>query len=215
LKFLILLILALVISLDDYSQPSWNFFAGPQITGVHYTIGGTKQDMSFKPGFQAGIGCKVPFENQLSFSPVVFYSLKGYKVKFNRFFFPPDSTALDNNTTIHTIEVGAMLQFDFSMRPDHFFIKGGPSLDFQIFGNEKYKKISGEKIDQKMGYGFGEYGRYAASLLAQLGYETKKGLFIFVQYTHGFTNLSNADSGPQIQHRAYGLSAGKFFGHKK
>ena len=215
MKFLIAILFATFISTDNYSQPSWNIFGGPQITGVHYTIGGSKQDMSFKPGFQIGLGCKVPFENQLSFSPVIFYSLKGYKVKLNTFIFPPDSTAVDNNTTIHTIEVGGLLQFDFSMRPNHFYIKAGPSLDFQIFGNEKYKKISGETIDHKMSYGYGEYGRYAASLITQFGYASKQGLFLFVQYTHGFTNLSNADIGPQIQHRAYGLSVGKFFGSKK
>ena len=215
MKIAALLCFVLLALTPGHSQLAWNFFAGPQASTAHYTIGESKQNTDFKPGFQLGIGGKVQIEEQLSFAPVVLYSLKGYKVKFNRLAFPPDSTATNNNTTIHTVEVGGLLQFDFSMRPNHFYIKAGPSLDFQLFGTEKYKKTTGETIDHSMKYGFGEYGHYGASLLSQFGYETKSGLIVFFQYTHGFTNLSNTDGGPQIQHRAYGLSVGKFLHRKK
>src|SRR5450755_1286750 len=102
MKLFLLTLITLFITFFASSQPAWNIFAGPQATSSHYTIGGVRQDNTAKIGFQAGIGCKVPFDNQLSFSPVAFYSLKGYKVTLNRYSFPPDSSAIDNNTTIHT-----------------------------------------------------------------------------------------------------------------
>jgi Outer membrane protein beta-barrel domain len=215
MKLSLLLSIILLITFSAGSQPSWYIFAGPQATSSHYTIDGARQNNNLKIGFQAGLGCKVPFDNQLSFSPAVFYSLKGYKVTFNRYSFPPDSNAIDNNTTIHTFEVAGLLQFDFSMQPDHFFIKAGPSLDFQLFGHEKYHLESGGMVNRKMKYGFGDYGHYSASLLAQFGYETANGLIIFAQYTRGVTSINNADYGPKILHRIYGISIGKYLHWKK
>ena len=58
-------------------------------------------------------------------------------MKFNRYAFPPDTLATDNNTSIHTFELAFLLQFDLGKRHGHFFIKAGPSLDFQLAGKEK------------------------------------------------------------------------------
>ena len=54
--------------------------------------------------------------------------------------FPPDTAAIDNNTTIHTFELASLLQYNLGKQPYHFFIKAGPSLDFQLFGKEKFTK---------------------------------------------------------------------------
>ena len=215
MKLSLLIFLTQLIILSAESQPVWNVFAGPQATTAHYTIGGVRQNSNLKIGFQAGLGCKVPFDNKLSFSPAAFYSLKGYKVTLNRYSFPPDSNAIDNNTTIHTFEVAGLLQYDFNTRPAHVFIKAGPSLDFQVLGREKFNLESGGTRNQKMKYGFGDYGRYSANLLAQIGYETGNGLIIFFQYTRGVTSINNADDGPKILHRVYGISIGKFLHGKK
>src|SRR5262245_44036121 len=67
-------------------------FGGPQVTTANYKINGVKQPTSDKFGFQLGAQLKVPFENKLFFAPAVFYSLKGYKVKFNEISYPPDSS---------------------------------------------------------------------------------------------------------------------------
>ncbi|MEI9808721.1 MAG: hypothetical protein WDO16_13155 [Bacteroidota bacterium] len=47
--------------------------------------------------------------------------------------------AADNNTSIHTFELAFLLQYDLGKNPQHFFIKAGPSLDFQLAGKEKFK----------------------------------------------------------------------------
>jgi Outer membrane protein beta-barrel domain len=196
-------------------QPQFNFFAGPQLTSSRYLIQGKKQPTTNKYGFHAGIGVKVPFENNLYFSPVAYYSLKGYKVKFNRRAFPPDLRAVDNNTTIHTFELGALLQYDLSRKPNHFFLKLGPSLDFQLFGKEKFKLDDNTTIDRKMVFSFGDYGHYAASALVVLGYETANGLIIAGQYSYGLGSINNADNGPSILHSVLGLSVGKYLSGKK
>jgi Outer membrane protein beta-barrel domain len=196
-------------------QSQFGFFAGPQLSSSKYSINSTKQPNTGKYGFQLGAGWKIPFEERLSFSPAAFYSLKGYKVKFNLPAFPPDTLAVDNNTTIHTFELGFLIQFDMGGKPDHFFLKAGPSLDFQLSGKEKFRRTDNTEVDRKMRFSFGDYGHYGANMLVQLGYETHNGLFLFAQYTHGLASINNADYGPLIRHRVYGISVGKFMGKRR
>lgn len=199
---------------SDAQKPRLAMFAGPQISTVKYTIVGTKQPADYKYGFQAGVGIKIPIEGNLYFSPAGFYSLKGYKVKFNKYAAPPDVTATDNNTTIHTFELAFLFQVDMSKKPQHLFIKAGPSLDFQLKGKENFNLMDGSSVSRDMVYDFGVYGRYGGNVIMQLGFETK-GFIIFGQYSYGIISLNNADEGPKIHYRVYGLSLGKYFGGKK
>jgi len=206
----------LLITLIVHSQFELGFFAGPQATGARYTILNQKQKNEIKYGFQAGVGLKVPFENKLFFSPAAFYSLKGYKVTFTEFVYPPDSNAIDNNTTIHTFELAALLQYDLSSSPGHLFIKAGPSLDFHLFGKETYNLKAGGTVNRSMPFSTdGDYGHFSANMLMQIGYETGGGFMIFAQYTHGMASTNNEDKGPKIRHRAYGISIGKYLNRKK
>ncbi len=215
MKFLTLCFVALVTNFSANSQIQFNVFAGPQATTASYTVNGVKQDTKMKYGFQAGVGAKVAFEGKLSFAPAVFYSMKGYKVNFTQFVFPPDADAADNNTNIHTFEMAALLQYDFSNEPGHVFIKAGPGLDFQLFGNEKFNSRTGAAaVSRNMKFSYGDYGRFSANAHLQLGYETSGGFIIAAQYTHGLASINNADYGPQIKHRVFGISVGKFLGKK-
>jgi hypothetical protein len=215
MRFLLLVLTTLLMTTMATSQNEFAFFAGPQVTASHYTIFNVKQKNDLKFGFQAGVGLKVPFENKLSFCPAAFYSMKGYKVTFNQYVFPPDADASNNNTTIHTFELAALLQFDFNNQPSHFYFKGGPSLDFQLFGKETYSLMMGGSVDRNMKFSFADYGHYSANMLAQFGYETSNGFLIFAQYTHGLASINNADGGPQIRHRVFGVSVGKYLNRKK
>lgn len=205
----------IVIASVCHSQSRFGIFAGPQTTSAKYSVTGIKQPTNYKQGFNAGVGWKIPFESNLFFSPAAFYSLKGYKVKFNRYIYPPDTAAIDNKTSIHTFELAFLLQVDLGKKPSHFFVKAGPSLDFQIAGKEKFNLKTGGVVNRKMDYDFTAYGHYSANLLMQFGFETESGFTIFGQYTLGLGNLNNADAGPAIKHRAYGLSVGKYLNKKK
>ena len=207
--FLSVLMFSAILSFAQ--EAKWGIFGGPQITSSRYTISGEKQPNTPKCGFQLGINAKVPFETKIYFSPAVFYSLKGYKVEFNQRSNPPDSLAIDNNTTIHTVELAALLQYDFNDQPNHFYVKMGPSLDVQVSGKEKFNRSDRTTVEQKMNFGFTRYGYVGANILFQLGYETKSGFQYSVQYTHGIGSINNADNGPGIWHRAAGITLGKYF----
>ena len=214
MKFSIVFIIVIFLSLGASSQLKYNVFAGPQVTTAKYTINSAKQQTDMKIGFQAGVGMKIPFENKLFFAPSAFYSMKGYKVTYSSFNDFPNFDAKDNNTTFHTFELAALLQYDFNTSPNHFFIKAGPSLDFQLFGHEKINLKSGGVIDRKIKFSYGDYGRYSGNLLAHAGYEMSNGFIIFAQYTHGLASICNFDNGPIIKHRAYGITIGKYLNCK-
>lgn len=210
-----LLAFILVVTSIQAQQSQFGFFAGAQASSALYKIAGDKQSVKSKYGFQVGANWKIPFEEHLYFAPAAFYSLKGYEVDLSKPSFPPDPHAVSNDVRLHTLELAFLLQFDFSNQPGHLFLKAGPSLDFQLSGTENYRKDNGDQVNQKMRFGFGDYGRYAASALVQFGYEAPRGLFLFAQYSHGIGSFNNADDGPKIFHRVYGLSIGHYLNRKK
>jgi len=209
----------LLSSLYGNAQVKFVALAGPQMTSARYTIQGVKQPTDFKLGAMAGIGLKVPFESRLYFFPSVYYSLKGYKVDFNKPSYPPTQLALNNNTTIHTIEVAPLFQVDLSGAASHLFIRFGASVDFAMSGTEKFDTLntsgSTGNMKRKMLFAFTDYGRYTASGNFHFGYETSKGLMIYAAYTHGIGSLNNADDGPHILHRIIGISVGWYFAEKR
>jgi hypothetical protein len=208
---LILCLLVLVFSTALFAQTKFGIFAGPQATNVSYKISDKKQPSDYKYGLQAGATIKIPFENRLYFSPSLYYSLKGYKVTLNEPSFPPSSLAINNETQIHTIEIAPLFHIDFSARPSHLFVKFGPAIDVAISGKEKFEEIDGDIVNQKMKFSFVDYGRITASTIVHLGYEAKNGLFIYGHYAHGIGSMNNADNGPRILHRVFGISIGKYF----
>ena len=209
MKTIALLILT-VIAVSSNAQNQLGIFAGPQATSAKYTLNGVKQPTDTKYGFHLGGVFKVPFEGKIYFAPSAFYSLKGYKVTFKQRAYPPDTLDNDNNTTIRTFELAALLQIDFGKKLNHLFVRFGPSLDFQLTGKEKFNLKNGTLVNRSMPFGFDKYGHYGANLLLQFGYETKNGISIAALYGHGIGSINNADYGPAIRHRAYGLSIGKY-----
>ncbi len=215
MKLFTLSAVTLLICSVTKSQVQFGLLAGVQATSANYTITGKKQNTSYKPGFQLGANFKIPIEGNLFFAPEAFYSMKGYKVKYDRFMYPPDANATDNNTTFHTIELAFPLQVDFGKNASHWFVRTGPSLDFQVFGREEFNTTTDGKIKRNIPFAYDKYGHYSANILVHLGYEMKNGFFIFGQYTHGLANISNTDEGPEIKHRAFGITFGKFIKKSK
>jgi hypothetical protein len=208
--------LVILLAFRSQSQIVFGFSAGPQTTSARYTIQNVKQSTDSKYGFHAGVNSKIFFDNQLFFSPAISYSLTGFKVSFDRPSYPPDLLAKDNNTTLHQVDVDLLLQYDFSKKPSHFFVKAGPSLGYIFMGREHFSLLTGEKVDRSMKFGITSmYGSYLGSLVGDCGYETKKGFFIYAHYIHGLTNMSNADGGPQIINRNIGLTLGFYLKYGK
>lgn len=215
MKIFVSTVIAFFIVSIAHSQVEFGLFGGPQATSATYKIDETKQKTDYKIGFQIGGMMKVPFEGNLYFAPAVFYSMKGYKVSFNKISIPPDNAAVDNNTTFHNLELAGLLQYDFGVKPDHFFLKTGTSMDLQFFGNEKFNRTNDVPVDRKIKFGFTDYGRYLFNFLTMFGYESSSGFTIFGQYSLGLGNIINTDGGPTVRHNAFGISFGKYFNRKK
>ena len=196
----------------SFSQVRLAVFGGPQMTTAKYKINDKKQPTDFKPGLQLGANLKIPFDNQLYFAPAVYYSMKGYKVELNSPSFPPSEVAINNEVTLHTMEIAPLLQFDFSNQPSHYFLKLGPAIDFNLAGTEKFDTLGGkEPVERAMKFSFTEYGRVTAQAILHAGFESSKGYMIFLHYAEGLGGLNNADGGPVIKHRIVGLSFGWTF----
>ena len=200
----------------SFSQVSYGVFGGPQLTTAKYKINEEKQKTDFKTGFQLGATIKIPFDNQLYFGPAIYYSMKGYKVKLNRPSYPPTELAINNETTIHTLEIAPLLQYDFSTQPSHFFMKFGPAIDIAFSGKEKFDTVDGGKpVERPMPFAFTAYGRFTAQAILHVGYQHARGLMVFAHYAEGLGGLNNADGGPVIKHRIIGLSLGWCFSRNK
>ncbi|MBL0232919.1 MAG: PorT family protein [Chitinophagaceae bacterium] len=203
-----------LLSLNSFSQVQWSLFAGPQASSAHYVISDKKQSTEMKFGFQLGGGLDVQWENRLYFSPQVFYSMKGYKVKLTRSSFPPDSLAIDNDVTMHSFEFATLLHYNFSDNPSHFFMRLGPSIDVQLYGKEQFNKSNGESVNRKMKFSYGDYGHFGANIIVHAGYESAGGLMVYGQYGLGIGSIVNTDSGPIVTHRVAGITIGYHFKRK-
>ena len=215
MKKLQLVMATLLVGTTVTGQISFGIFGGPQSTSARYTINGTVQKTNYKYGYQGGVGWDVTLEGNIHFAPQLFYSLKGYKVTYNKPAYPPDVTATDNSVRLHTFEILTMFQFNFSKNADHFFIQLGPSMDIQLYGTEKFHLLNGNEVNRSMHFGNADYGRFGANLVAHLGYEIRSGYIFFAHYTYAVGSINNADDGPRIYHRVLGFSIGKYIIQKK
>jgi hypothetical protein len=210
---LTLIICFCFLSAAAFSQVLFGVHAGVHNHTVDYKIKDTAQTVTGEFGYQAGVNLKVFFEGRLFFNPFLFYSLKKYKVQFNKPSYPPSDAAINNDVTMHTVEFAPLLQFDFSNNPSHFFVRFGPSLDVAISGTEKFVLNTNNTMQQQsMVFNNSQYSRFAASGVIHLGYEIKNSFSIFAHYEHGFVSRNNADDGPKIFHRTIGISLGKYLG---
>ena len=211
-------LIILLSSLICLAQPEVLVFGGPQLSSARYTVNEVKQPTQFKPGLMAGVAMKVEFDNLLYFFPSVYYNLKGYKVTLNNPSFPPTELAINNNTTIHTIEISPMLQLDFNKKPAHMFMRIGPSVDLALSGSETFDTVSttGARgtITRPMKFSFADYGLITASANLHLGYENPRWA-VYGFYQHGIGSMNNADGGPAILHRIAGMAFAWKLGRKK
>jgi len=195
-------------------QATVSFFAGPQLSTAQYLVQNFRQSTDFKFGFRAGVGMKVNFENNLYFFPALSFSKTGYKATFNRLSFPPDSSAKNNDASISQADVDLHLQYDIGDEPNHIYFKAGPTFNFTITGKEKFRVTTGETVSRTMKFGLYEsYSRVMVAFSSMIGYEAESGFYIHLRYDHGLTSMNNADNGPQIYQRVFGVNVGLLLHH--
>jgi hypothetical protein len=209
------ILLFITISCFNKVNAQLTIFGGPQQNTAKYTILDKEQETETKFGYMAGIGLKKWVEGPFYFSPMLYYSLKGYKVTYNASAFPPHPDALNNDVTLHTIELAPLFQLNMSSQPSYMFARLGPSFAFNIAGTETFDTTGNKPTTKDMVFSFGDYSHATIAVNAHLGYQHKGGLTIFAHYTHARTSLNNADHGPVIYHRSLGLSLGWKLGKKQ
>ncbi|GAC1703586.1 MAG: hypothetical protein NVS9B7_00490 [Flavisolibacter sp.] len=196
------------------AQVRLGVFAGPQLSSARYLIMNVKQPVQEKFGFMAGGAAKVDFESNFYFFPALYYSLRGYKVTLNKPSYPPTELAKNNNTTLHTLQIAPLFNVDLSKKSSPIFVRFGPSLNITLSGKERFDTAAnGGTVERGLKFAVTDYGRITASANVQLGYQTKEGLMIFLHYEYGLGSMSNADGGPIILHRVFGMAAGWFLKH--
>jgi len=216
MKKITILFLILFFSLSALTQVELGVFAGPHASSAGYSTKGVKQSNDFRYGFHIGVECKIPFESQLDFVPAISYKLMGYKVVFTQPSFPPDLLAEDNNTRFHQVDVDISLQYDFSKKSNHLFLKVGPSFNFILSGKEDFNLATGESISRNMKFSTtNNYGRYEVSAVAQFGFEANSGFTIAADYEQGLISMNNEEKGPSIKNYLFGVTFGMFFKSKK
>jgi hypothetical protein len=197
--------------LFSFGQIKYGFFAGPQKTTARYLVADEKQETSWKTGVQGGMMLKVPFENQLYFTPAIYYSAKGYNVALKNPAFPPGEEAVGNNVRVQVVEIAPLLNIDLSKHENHMFVRFGPSIDVAIQGRERISMSDGKVVEQSMKFANTEYCRFTSAANVHLGYEFKSGIFMYAHYAQGLGSMNNSDYGPIIRHRLFGVSVGMFF----
>jgi hypothetical protein len=216
MKKICIFFVTLFFSFTAFAQVELGVFAGPHTTSAAYSVKGKKQTTDYKYGFHIGAQCKIPFENKLDFVPAISYKMMGYKVVFNQPSFPPDLLAKDNNTRFHQVDIDILLQFSFSQKPNHLFVKAGPSFNFILFGKEEYSLATGESVSRNMKFSTtNSYGRYEVSVVTQFGFETYRGFTISAHYVQGVFSMNNEEGGPFIKNHLIGITFGKYFKSRK
>lgn len=212
-KHLPFFVLLLVFSASSHAQLT--IFAGPQMTSASYSIRDAAQQTAYKTGFMGGVSLKTQFEGPLYFTPMLFFSRKGFDVTFDRAAFPPDSGAVNNSTIINTIELAPLFQVNLSKKENYAFVRFGPSFDFNLSGKESFDSTSGKRINQDMTFSFGEYSYATIAVNAQAGFQHRSGFTAFAFVNLGVSSLNNADLGPKIFHRIGGVALGWRLGKKR
>jgi hypothetical protein len=207
---------ALLMSIVSFSDAhaQLTIYGGPQLTSASYSINGIKQETEYKAGFMGGVGLQSNIEGPVFFTPMLFFSRKGYKVSYNQRAFPPDSGAVNNNTTINTIELAPLVQVNFSQQASHGFIRFGPSFDFNLSGTEQYDSTNNKTTTRNMVFSFTNYSHATISMNGQLGFQHRSGFVAFAFVNLAVSSLNNADYGPKIFHRVGGIAVGWQLGRK-
>lgn len=202
------LLTLLIVFLYGSVAAQFRIFAGPQLTSANYEIHHAKQETESKQGFMVGVGLTNQVEGPLYFAPSLSFSRKGYKVTFDRPGVPPDSAALNNNTSINVLALAPLLQVNFSKSNSHLFFRFGPAIDFALSGREVFDSAGGKRVDRAMAFESVAYSPATAYANFHFGYEHKSGFTLYAHYEHGLSSLNNSDLGPIILHRIVGVAIG-------
>ncbi|MEP6615252.1 MAG: porin family protein [Ginsengibacter sp.] len=188
------------------SQSNLGIKAGFNYSTATIIAKGVHQKVQYQVGYGAAIIFKTWFDGVLHFSPYIAYNRRGYA------YVPTDGLVSKIENTVHYIDIVPALSFDFPTTSNQTFIVGfGPVVGFAITGKEKITDKNGVLTENKIVFGFGDYGRYDAGLTGNIGYRYHSYL-LEISYLYSLTDLQNNDDiDSDIRNRMLSLSVGYYF----
>lgn len=173
--------------------------------------GGNEETLETKTGMTIGIRAAVPLTENISFRPGLNFMQKGGKEKF-------DFLGQEIETTINLGYLELPLNFVYSTTDagsGRFFAGLGPVLSYGISGKAKVK-TDGQEDEEDINFGDAEDElkpfEFSGNVLA--GYELANGVYLQVNYSLGFSNISNSTDGT-LKNNYFGVRIGYFFGGEK
>ena len=172
-----------------------------------------------KNRFTGGISANIPISKYFSFQPAINFLQKGAKfMAASDFTKEPTSTV---NLTLNYIEVPLNLMFNThnkatNKKADDFFFGIGPSFAFATSGKMEEKNSRDSVSTEKIKFGSGDnYDIKPIDIGANImmGCLFFNNLFLSVNYTIGFSNLSN-NKDIRWRNNYLGFKLGYSFGSK-
>ncbi|MBP6431210.1 MAG: PorT family protein [Ferruginibacter sp.] len=175
--------LVFLVQIGFAQSNKWAVKAGYNYTSGKAVYDGVKQTVNSKSGFGVGVMAKIPFENQLIFTPSVGYSMKGFIVN------PKSGVPLKHDFTLHYFTITPALSYEHTVNDNSFFFTAGPYLGITKFGRIKTTTASGT-TNEKMEFGYGAYGMFDLGFTGGISYHFNN-MFVEAQYSPGLTSINN------------------------
>jgi Outer membrane protein beta-barrel domain len=178
--------------------------------GYNYTTGkavydGVKQPVTAKSGFGVAVMAKIPFENQLIFTPTVGYNMKGFIVK------PKTGSPQKEDFTLHYFTITPALSYESTINDNSLFITAGPYLGITGFGRLKTTTAAGT-TNEKIEFGYGGYGMFDLGFTGGISYHFNN-MFVEALYSPGLTSINNNEEVDKrnLKNTTISLNIGYYF----
>ncbi len=188
---------------QDLGKVLFGLKAGYNINNANYITNKTLP-VKWAHGGYGGVMLKVPFDNHLFFAPqmdITYRAMITDSLQKNEY----------SQITEWHMRIAPLLQIDFTnpaKNTNTFFFQFGPSIGYGLTGNQVFQDAANVPVKKKLKYGFNAYGRYDANAHAALGYETKRGFRLMLEYVYGLGNMINTIDKGTLKYRTMSIGIG-------
>jgi Outer membrane protein beta-barrel domain len=178
------------------------FGIGGQMTSASYKdSAGNKKTTNFRAGARVYWNGRVNLEGNISFTPEVGYTMKGFRVK------NPNSGVTEQELILHYVEF--MFLQEYAVK-DKFFVKVGPSISAAFAGRDKQLSATNLRSNKPLAFNFAEWGRFEASINLGVGSHFGNGWAVELRATKGVSNIYDGDDGPKVKNILFGINITKY-----
>ncbi len=176
---------------------------GAQMTTATYKdTSNTKKTTSFRPGGRLYYMGRINIENNMSFTPELSYTMKGFRVK------NPVTGIAEQEVIIHYLEFMFLQELSFY---EKYFVKFGPSISAAFLGRDKQLSSSNLRSNNPLPFNFDAWGRFEGVMNLGVGARFGGGYSLELRGSKSISNIFDGDNGPKVKNLLLGISIGKYF----